>query len=228
MIENINSIIPLKIHQTWHTKILPPLMEKNVELLKEQNPEFEHYLYDYDDCRNFISQNFEKEVVDAFDSLIPAAYKADLWRYCVLYVHGGIYLDIKYHCVNGFKLIELTNKEYFIRDRPFRCIYNALMITLPKNENMKKCIDQIVTNVKNKYYGTNALCPTGPALLGSFYSVGEYRALELHFNIRCNEECIYKNNNSVLKVYNEYRSEQKKYQLTKYYSELWDKKYIYK
>lgn len=228
MIENINSIIPLKIHQTWHTKNLPPLMEKNVELLKEQNPEFEHYLYDDDDCRNFINQNFEKDVLDAFDSLIPGAYKSDLWRYCVLYVDGGIYLDIKYHCVNGFKLIKLTDKEYFVRDRPFGCIYNAVIITLPKNDNMKKCIDQIVTNVKNKYYGANALYPTGPGLLGSFYSVGQYRELELHFNIRRNEECIYKNNDAIFKVYNEYRSEQKNYQITKYYGVLWCENNIYK
>lgn len=29
----------------------------------------------------------------AFDNLIPWAYKADLWRYCVLYLYGGVYAD---------------------------------------------------------------------------------------------------------------------------------------
>ena len=82
-------------------------MAKYVELLKEQNPEFEHYLYDDDDCRNFISKHFDEEVVEAFDLLIPGAYKSDLWRYCILYVTGGIYLDIKYKPIYGFKLIEL-------------------------------------------------------------------------------------------------------------------------
>ena len=31
----------------------------------------------------------------AYDCLRPASYKADLWRYCVLYTHGGIYLDVE-------------------------------------------------------------------------------------------------------------------------------------
>jgi hypothetical protein len=101
------------------------------------------------------------------------------------------------------------------------------MITLPKNDTMKNCIDTIVTNVTNKYYGVNALYPTGPGLLGSFYSIDEYRSLELHFNVT-NEECIYKKNNTILKVYNEYRAEQKQNQLTKYYVVLWNEKYIYK
>ena len=40
-----NSIIPLKIYQTWVTKDLPPKMRERVELLKKQNPKFEHFLF---------------------------------------------------------------------------------------------------------------------------------------------------------------------------------------
>ena len=29
----------------------------------------------------------------AYDCLLPPAYRADLWRYCALYAHGGHYLD---------------------------------------------------------------------------------------------------------------------------------------
>jgi mannosyltransferase OCH1-like enzyme len=83
----------------------------------------------------------------AFDKLKPGAYKADLWRYCILYKKGGIYLDIKYRCVNGFKLIELTNKEYCVRDRYFegiQGIYNALLCFKPNNLMLDKCIKTIV------------------------------------------------------------------------------------
>ena len=100
--------IPLNIFQTYHTLDLPPRMRKCVDKLIQNNPEFTHHLYDDNDCRQFIKDNFPLNVVQAFDKLIPGAYKADLWRYCVLYIHGGIYLDIKYNCANKFKLIELT------------------------------------------------------------------------------------------------------------------------
>ena len=66
-----NSVIPLTIYQTWYTKDLPPKMHENVELLKKQNPEFEHFLYDDNDCRKFIKENFDKDVLNAYDSLIP-------------------------------------------------------------------------------------------------------------------------------------------------------------
>ena len=58
--ENYNSIIPLKIYQTWYTKNLPNHMKDAVELLKNTNPEFEHYLFDDNDCRNFIKNNFNE------------------------------------------------------------------------------------------------------------------------------------------------------------------------
>jgi len=226
--------IPLKIFQTWHTKDLPENMKKCVQLLKIQNPEFEHFLFDDNDCREFIEKNFSNDVLFAFDSLIPGAYKSDLWRYCVLYIHGGIYLDIKYHCFNGFKLIYLTDKEYFIKDRPENCIYNALMITFPKNEIMLKCIDQIIENVKTKNYGRGCLYPTGPGLLGSFL-INEYNNLRFFYkqinnDIICDKLSICdKENNDceVLISYNNYRIEQNNFQKTKHYGILYDTKNIY-
>jgi hypothetical protein len=111
------SVIPLDIYQTWKTTALPPKMKACVEDLKAKNPEFRHHLYDDTMCRAFIQNNFPTDVLDAFDTLIPGAFKADLWRYCILYKRGGIYLDIKFNCVRGFRLINLTDKEYFVLDR---------------------------------------------------------------------------------------------------------------
>jgi mannosyltransferase OCH1-like enzyme len=109
-------IIPCDIYQTWYTKDLPEKMRERVNLLKSQNPNFNHYLFDDNDCFDFIKAHFDKSVINAFESLVPGQYKCDLWRYCVLYIHGGIYMDIKMKCVNGFKLIALTEKEHFVQE----------------------------------------------------------------------------------------------------------------
>ena len=162
-----NSIIPLDIYQTWFTKDLPQKMSERVELLKAQHPRFKHHLFDDNDCREFIKNNFKSDVLEAYDSLIPGAYKADLWRLCVLFIKGGIYLDIKLICINGFRLIELTENNHFVKDRPVNSIYNALMACQKGNMFLYKCIRQIVENVKNKYYGNTPLSPTGPNMLGS-------------------------------------------------------------
>lgn len=38
--------------------------------------------------------HFPSEVLEAFDILIPGAFKADLFRYCVLFIYGGVYADV--------------------------------------------------------------------------------------------------------------------------------------
>ena len=163
--------VPLNIFQTWSTLNLPPKMKKSVDYVKHQNPEFKHYLYDDQMCGEFIKNNFHEDVYKAFNKLKPGAYKADLWRYCVLYIHGGIYMDIKFQPIQGFKLISIIDQEHFVRDltESGNGIYNAFMISYPKNPKLLEAIKKIVTNTQNNYYGEGPLSPTGPVLLKSIF-----------------------------------------------------------
>jgi len=228
-----NSIIPLHLYTCWHTKDLPPLMRENYNFLVEENPQITCHLYDEEDCLTFIKNNFEPDVFEAYNSLIPCSYKSDLWRFCVLYINGGIYMDIKFKCVNNFKFIALTEKEHFVRDRPENCVYTALIVTLPQNEIMRKCIYQIVSNVKNKYYGNDPLYPTGPGLLGKYFTQEERHSMEMYFKDsfienKLDEFYIVKSDRIILRHYNGYREEQSKTQKLKHYSQLWDDRNIYK
>ena len=224
------SIIPLHLYTCWHTKELPPLMKENYDNLVASNPEITFHLYDENECRDFIQNNFEEDVLKAYDTLIPTAYKSDLWRLCILYINGGIYIDIKYKCVNGFKLIDLTEKESFVRDAISENVYNALILTLPRNQVMFNCIRQIVNNVENKYYGNNFLDPTGPGLLGKNFTQMEKDSLELyHYSASViGKYYIAKGDTIILEFYEKYREEQQKYQIHKYYTLLYKEKNIYK
>jgi hypothetical protein len=103
---------------------------------------------------------------------------------------------------------------------------------LPKNEILLKCINQIVENVKNRYYGNDCLHPTGPRLLGKFFSPYERNNLELYFTSLDKEPVlgsafiVYKDT-KILEFYPEYRQEQSKNQKIKPYYILWDEKNIY-
>jgi mannosyltransferase OCH1-like enzyme len=227
--EDYNSIIPLHLYTCWHTKDLPPLMKANYDYLIECNPEINVHLYDENDCREFIENNFELDVLNAYDSLIPCSYKSDLWRFCVLYINGGIYIDIKYSCANGFKFISLTEKEYFVRDLDINNVYTALIITLPGNEIMYKCIRRIVENVQNKFYGNGCLEPTGPALLTNYFTQEERNSMEMYHSWRpcINKYYIVKDDTIILRIYDGYRDEQSKLQKLKHYGELWNERNIY-
>ena len=228
--EKYNSIIPLNLYTCWHTKNLPPLMKTNYNFMVESNPKIKFHLYDENDCRQFIENNFPQDVLNAYDSLIPCSYKSDLWRYCVLYKNGGIYMDIKYMPVNGFKFISLTEKEYFVRDYYIGDTYTALIVALAGNKILFNCIRQIVNNVKNMYYGINSLAPTGPCLLGSYFTQEEKNLLEIYHDCaECiNKYYIVKDDTIILQWYDGYRDEQLKTQKLQHYSILWNNRKIYK
>ena len=226
-------IIPRKIWQTWKTKDLPPKMKECVDLLKQQHTNFEHRVFDDSDCRDFISANFPKEVLIAYDSLIPGAYKADLWRLCILYIHGGIYMDIKLEFYNGTNLNIFLDKEYFanggyVENGISRIgIYNAFMISKKGNPILLNCIQHIVSNVATKFYGRTPYCVTGPLLLGKIVEASKARPnLDLiHYGPKLNET-IRISNNIICKHYKGYRDEQNLLN-TKHYEQAWNDREIY-
>jgi mannosyltransferase OCH1-like enzyme len=205
-------------------------MQMAVNNLRAAGPRFNYQLFDDDDCREFIRNNFEESVLRAYDGLIPGAYKADLWRYCVLYKLGGVYLDIKYLPVNGFKLVNLLEKEHFCLDADRNGIYNAVMVCKAGNEILRQAIDQIVVHVRNKYYGGGALDPTGPGLLAHYFSREQKNAMDLshEFHISFNYRFVLFNGYYVFQSYPEYINEHNHNKKVDHYGNLWNNRNIYR
>ena len=225
------SQIPLKIWQTWETNQLPPKMKENVDNLKEQHLTFEYNLVDASERYNFIKINFPECVLKAYEALIPGAYKADLWRYCVLYIHGGIYMDIKLKFCNGYNLYKLIDKDHFIRDgiyiennKEYRSICNGFICCDKGNTELLTTIFNIVYNVSLQYYGLTPFCPTGPRLLGKYinfnnfiYSHGGIIGDSKIRNINTNE--------NIIEFYKDYEVDRPLND--NYYINLWNNKNIY-
>lgn len=60
----------------------------------ENQAGWDYRFYLDSDIEAFLSTHFPPEVKEAYDALIPGAFKADLFRYCVLFVYGGVYADV--------------------------------------------------------------------------------------------------------------------------------------
>ena len=71
-------------------------------------------------CKNFIKQHFGPNVVKAYNMLIPGAYKADLWRLCVLYIHGGIYGDLTQTFLKKYDVNEDNADRKKLLEREFK------------------------------------------------------------------------------------------------------------
>lgn len=225
--------IPLHIYQTWKTKELPEKMKESVNRLKEKNPDFEYHLFDDNDCYEFIKANFEEDVAKAYQKVIPGAYKADLWRYCVLYVNGGVYLDIKYSNVGDFNLIDLTDKEYFMADieQSGAGIYNAFMICKAGNAKLKKVIEMTTRNILNEAYVDGCLGTTGPVLLRKCFTDEEFERIKSNGLGICryNENTsICLNGKPILTTYDEYYKTERGENKQPSYCDMWHNKMIYK
>jgi mannosyltransferase OCH1-like enzyme len=222
--------IPLVIYQTWHSHTIPINMANCIYKLTNYNPEFDYYLYSEVECELFIKNNFNIDVVNAFNTLIPGAYKSDLWRYCILYIKGGVYLDIKFY--SNVKILSLiqNNSILFVKDISWcnYSIYNAFMISPPNNIIFKYCIDNIVNSCKFKLYKNNSLDITGPCLLGRMFSKyfpDKYNNYVKNF--KWNGNNIVDGDTILFTPYPEYRDDQKKSQKNKHYHELWNEKNVY-
>jgi mannosyltransferase OCH1-like enzyme len=227
-----NTKIPKYIFQTWKQKLLSDEMKTNLLNLRNQHKDFSFYLYDDDMCIKFLKEHYSIEVLYAFDTLLPGPYKADLWRYCVLYKYGGIYMDIKLNCINGFNLNQLIQEECFPKDIPHKQfgIWQGLLICKPNNKIIKKCIDSICMHVKFRFYGNTFLSVTGPHLM--FNILAKYKKINVYNNskvklVRKNKNLyLYYNNKPIINFYKEWYYDRDI--SGPRYAGLWYKRNIYK
>lgn len=161
-------MIPKIIHQTFETTDLPFEMSKATESWKQKNPDYEYRFYTAEDRIAFIKQHFGKDVLDAYFTLVPGAFKADLFRYCALKINGGIYADADMVCIEPLdELIDKDDKFISTIDKPManKWLTNGFMVAEPNHPVFDLCIEKIVQKCKAKeleFY----LDYTGPALLG--------------------------------------------------------------
>ena len=205
--------VPAHIAQTWEEKPVPAGMQAALDAVTAAAPTFTHILMDNTERRAFIAAHFAAPVVAAYDTLIPGAYRADLWRYCYLYVHGGIYLDIKFRPEPGCDFTQLLQKEHFMLDIPThlsdRSIQNSVIVAKPRSPYLLAAITAIVANVTNRLYGKSCQCITGPLMLASIVP-SSVTSTELQFSLdETGKQQITWRSAPALKEFTEYRTQMK-------------------
>jgi len=103
-------------------------------------------------------------------------------------------------------------------------IYNGFMIVKPRNRYLLQAIAKIVDNVRTRYYGYNALYPTGPGLIGEIIPITY--AFRLTYDDIGKTNAIFMNGVPILQSYDTYRTEQKTI-TSKSYDLIWKEHAIY-
>jgi hypothetical protein len=83
--------IPKTIYLTWKNNDVPCTI---LSSWRQLNPGYSIEFFTDHDCFQFLKTYFNDDYADFFNEIPYGAIKADWWRLCVLYLWGGVYVDI--------------------------------------------------------------------------------------------------------------------------------------
>jgi len=207
--KEVGRLVPKIIHQTWFepvTKDKYPNMSRLIESWKKSG--WEYYFYDDDTAGEFLGTHFPPEVREAYESIIPGAFKADLFRYCVLLIRGGVYADMDV-------LLQTNLDDAIANDIGFMtpidepgievghrsCLWNGLIASAPGHPFLARTIEIVVNNIRNRFTSVDyddMLCPNpilsvshtvdtlftcGPCILGAGINNLLGRHMQTEFDI---------------------------------------------
>lgn len=115
---------------------------------------------------SYIKTNTSDEIYNNYKQLNDGAAQADLWRLIVLHNEGGVYLDIDANFVWPLsKMIDDEDEALYIRVKKNTEITNYFIASAPGNEDLKRAIDMIINNIKNRDVKDGVYNMTGPGVL---------------------------------------------------------------
>ena len=166
--EGIPAIVIRTGERSWSD--LDPSVRRMYAKFEQDNPGWRTVYFSGKRCRKFVLDHFGRRTCEAYDKLVPGAFRADLFRYCAVYVLGGVYADFTFQFlkpIDGSMLDRSADSLLLVNDRffgPLRQLYNALFAARPRHPFLKSCVDIAVRNIESELYGENTLAITGPLM----------------------------------------------------------------
>jgi hypothetical protein len=153
---------------------LPPVFAEILVNTSLNNPGYKVYYFSKDDRRAFVQSMFP-DYVDCYDSLLPGAYQADVFRLLILYAFGGIYNDIGQRFMKKLGDV-LHHDDEFVSVKEINNwgINQGFIASYPRHPLVKKMIQVVIDMVKRRDYSDCPIDVTGP------YAV--FRAFNKFFN----------------------------------------------
>ena len=146
--------IPNNIFQT-HKSMQYLIKKRKYKILnamkswKRFSNKFNYYFYNNKMCNEFMQNNFDGKINQAYNKLPMGVMKADLWRYCVIYKYGGIYGDADTIC-KIHPLLFLNNSYLTVAPEPGHNYFCQWTFAAPaESPILKSIIDLSVDRILN-------------------------------------------------------------------------------
>ena len=106
------------------------------------------------DCINFLNNHFGSYFSDLFRKIPSGMYKADLWRLCKLYIHGGAYADVDLVPYINIDNLDKCITFYSCLSKDKSSIFQAFIVSFSKPRN-PLFLQFLISFILNEAYKQN-------------------------------------------------------------------------
>lgn len=153
-------LIPKKIHQSWFEHINATAYPKLFRVTNSwrvygsaaASGGWSYNFYSDAEAAKFIADHFPPQVLDAFHAVMPGAFKADLFRYCVLFIEGGIWADVDVLLTSNLDLLFPDDVGFAVPLDEFRGgLWNGLIASAPGHPLLAGAIEMAVNHIRHRF-----------------------------------------------------------------------------
>lgn len=166
--------IPRVLHQTTQMNVscIPDTLGSHADGLERR-------VYNDDMAIKFLEEHYKPAVVARFKSN-DGPHRADLFRYALLYIEGGLYADIKVmpamDLIDFFKENRTKYTWYTVTSAFHRNVFNGFIATPPRNPHFLQMLEYTTEHIARDY---DTYIRQDARLIGQDYLIGAF-AKEVH------------------------------------------------
>jgi len=191
--------IPKTLIQTYKTNRIHPQLHNNILEILKINQEYDYRLVTDEEGVELISKYFHERVLNAFHQLVLGAAKGDFIRYIVLYLYGGVYLDLDASINLNLNTVIQPNDEFIFFINGDRNLEQFCFMIRPQHPLLLKIIEEMVQRIENKE--NNIFKATGPTLFNDviYNAMNNSNVYDTNSNVTPEDRGIcYGNNNQYM------------------------------
>lgn len=159
-------MIPPILHQTWKIKKVPDWATDWHASWRKYNPELQ-FMWWTDKMNRHLVKTYAPWFLQTYDALPVHIQRVDAVRYLILYLYGGIYVDLDFECyknIGRFRKYDLVFS--YSGNAPY--ITNCIMMSVPGHPVWLKMLRAIQKAPAKQWYELKSyyvLRSTGPVML---------------------------------------------------------------
>jgi len=177
------------------------------------NPGYEIFFFDDEKCCQFLEYYFNKDYALFFQEIKSGPIKSDFWRLCVLYIYGGVYLDIDLQ--HSEKIDDILSEDRInmctVLGQTNDHIFQAFLASSRRNNILRECINLFYTKnrerVKKMEYNEYSDIYWGKDGLTGTFDI--YKIIKENLKISNLNSAIYEIGSLKVKILEEYIMDKK-------------------